>query len=118
MKTAGTTAADRAAHDKPWHRPGPARYALARLRGLVAIPVTVTEPESGALVTAHDVAVSTVFRRGERLQLVVAARWLSPRNPLTGQFPAAYRTRKAGACTIHSGPDQDSHLLALVIPSP
>lgn len=30
---------------------------------------------------------ATLFRAGEQLRLVVAGRWLWPRNPLTGQFP-------------------------------
>ncbi|HWJ61976.1 MAG TPA: CocE/NonD family hydrolase [Acidimicrobiales bacterium] len=61
-------------------------------------------------------ASSTQFRRGDRLRLVVAGRWLSPRNPLFGQFPANYRTTKRGTCTLHWGPDHDAHLLAPVIP--
>jgi predicted acyl esterase len=59
---------------------------------------------------------STVFRRGEQLRLVVAGRWLWPRNPLTGQFPAAYQTRRRGRCTLHWGPERDAHLLVPVIP--
>lgn len=35
----------------------------------------------------------------ETLRLVVADRWLWPRNPLTGQFPAAYQNGPAGRCT-------------------
>jgi predicted acyl esterase len=58
---------------------------------------------------------STVFRRGEQLRLVVAGRWLSPRNPITGQFPAAYRTNRSGTCTVHWGADRDSRLLIPVI---
>src|SRR6478609_1350396 len=59
MEIASTTGADRAAHDKPWRRPGKARYARLRLRGIAKIPVTVTEPEPGSLVTDHDVGVIT-----------------------------------------------------------
>jgi predicted acyl esterase len=33
---------------------------------------------------------ATFFRRGEQLRLVVQGRWFSIRNPLFGQFPAAY----------------------------
>ena len=61
-------------------------------------------------------ASSTLFRRGDQLRLVVAGRWLWPVNPLTGQFPARYRTNKRGTCTLHWGPDRDAHLLLPVIP--
>jgi putative CocE/NonD family hydrolase len=72
-------------------------------------------------IVAVDLALgasSTRFRAGEQLRLVVAGRWLWPRNPLTGQFPAAYRTKQAGTCTIRWGPEHDAHLLVPVIPDP
>ena len=47
---------------------------------------------------------------------VVAGRWLWPVNPLTGPFPARYRTGKRGRCTLHWGPDRDAHLLVPVVP--
>jgi predicted acyl esterase len=70
-------------------------------------------------VVALDVALgpsSTLFRAGDHLRLVVAGRWLWPRNPLTGQFPGWYRTERRGACSLHWGPDRPSHLLVPVIP--
>jgi predicted acyl esterase len=70
-------------------------------------------------VVQVDVALgasSTRFRAGEHLRVVVAGRWLSPRNPLTGQFPAWYATRRRGACTLHWGPERDARLLVPVIP--
>jgi predicted acyl esterase len=60
---------------------------------------------------------ATVFRAGEQLRLVIAGRWLWPRNPLTGQFPAAYESLRRGTCTLHWGPDLDARLLVPVIPS-
>ena len=42
---------------------------------------------------------ATFFRAGETLRLVVAGRWLWPRNPLTGQFPAAYQKGPDGRMT-------------------
>ncbi|GAA3120163.1 hypothetical protein GCM10020254_79100 [Streptomyces goshikiensis] len=67
----------------------------------------VREPVPAGQVVPVDIALgasSTLFRAGEQLRLVVAGRWLSPRNPLTGQFPASYRTRTRGRCTPHWGP--------------
>ncbi len=59
---------------------------------------------------------ATLFRAGEQLRLVVAGRWLWPRNPLTGQFPAEYERHPGGTCTLHWGPDRVAHLLVPVIP--
>jgi putative CocE/NonD family hydrolase len=59
---------------------------------------------------------ATLFRAGEQLRLVVAGRWLWPRNPLTGQFPAAYERGPRCRCTLHWDPDRDARLLIPVIP--
>lgn len=61
---------------------------------------------------------ATVFRAGESLRLVIAGRWLAPRNPLTGQFPAHFRPSPAARCTLHWSPDQPAHLLVPHIPGP
>lgn len=77
------------------------------------------EPLRPGQIAAVDIALgpsSTVFRAGEELRLVVAGRWLSPRNPLTGQFPAHYRTERSGTCVLHWGPDHDAHLLVPIVP--
>jgi hypothetical protein len=58
---------------------------------------------------------ATLFRAGEQLRLVVAGRWLWPRNPLTGQFPAAYERGPRGKCTLHWGPEHVARLLIPVI---
>jgi hypothetical protein len=42
-------------------------------------------------------------------------RWLWPRNPLTGQFPAAYAALRRGWCTVHWGPDRPSRLTAPIL---
>jgi len=66
-----------------------------------------------------DVALgsaATLFRAGEQLRLVVAGRWLSARNPLTGQFPLAYPHSPRGRAILHWGSDREAHLLAPVIP--
>lgn len=59
---------------------------------------------------------ATRFRAGEQLRLVVAGRWLSPRNPLTGQFPAWYQGSSRGRVTLHWGPQREAHLLIPEIP--
>ena len=59
---------------------------------------------------------ATHFSAGQSLRLVVAGRWLWPRNPLTGAFPAAYDSLRAGRCTVHWGPAHPSRLIVPVIP--
>lgn len=75
---------------------------------------TEPRPVSAGEVVAVDVALgpsATLFRAGEQLRLVVGGRWLCPRNPLSGQFPAAYAPSPRGRVTLHWGPDYDAHLL-------
>jgi hypothetical protein len=70
-------------------------------------------------VVPVDVALcpsATLFRSGEQLRLVVAGRWLWPRNPLTGHFPLAYPRPPRGRAILHWGPGHDAHLLLPVIP--
>jgi uncharacterized protein len=72
------------------------------------------QPLRSGEVVAVDVALgpsSTLFRAGEQLRLVVAGRWLAPRNPLTGSFPAFYQPSPRGRVTLHWGPTHDAHLL-------
>lgn len=79
------------------------------------------QPLTPGEIVPVDIALgpsATQFRVGEQLRLVVAGRWLWPRNPLTGQFPAAYRTVRAGTCTLHWGPQHPAHLLVPVVASP
>jgi putative CocE/NonD family hydrolase len=78
------------------------------------------QPVSAGEVVAVDVALgpsATLFRAGEQLRLVVAGRWLCPRNPLTGQFPSAYANPPRGHVTLHWGPRYDAHLLIPEIPT-
>jgi predicted acyl esterase len=60
---------------------------------------------------------ATAFRAGDELRLVVAGRWLSPRNPLTGQFPTRYERPPKGAGILHWGPDRPARLLLPVLSS-
>jgi uncharacterized protein len=79
---------------------------------------TDRQPLAPGQVVPADIALgpsATVFRAGETLRLVVAGRWLWPRNPLTGQFPAAYQKGPEGSCTLHWGPQHQARLLVPVI---
>ena len=82
---------------------------------------TRRQPLAPGQVVPADIALgpsATFFRAGDRLRLVVAGRWLWPVNPLTGQFPAAYRKSPRGRCTLHWGPHHQARLLIPVIPGP
>ena len=77
------------------------------------------QPVPAGQVVAVNVALgpsATQFRAGEQLRLVVAGRWLSRRNPFTGQLPTAYAASPRGRVTLHWGPQHDAHLLIPEIP--
>ena len=77
------------------------------------------QPLAPGQVVQADIALgpsATFFKAGETLRLVVAGRWLWPRNPLTGQFPAAYQKGPDGRCTLHWGPERQARLLVPIIP--
>lgn len=80
-----------------------------------------TDPQPVPAHEAVEVNVAlgpsaTLFRAGEQLRLVVAGRWLCPRNPLTGQLPAAYAGSPRGRIRLLWGPRYDAHLLIPEIP--
>jgi putative CocE/NonD family hydrolase len=82
---------------------------------------TFTKPQllAPGQVVPVDIALgpsATLFKVGEKLRLVVAGRWLWPRNPFTGQFPAAYEKGPKGRCTVHWGPERQARLLVPTIP--
>lgn len=60
---------------------------------------------------------ATVFDAGDRLRLIVAGRYLEPRNPLFGHFPTHYVGSRGGTATIHWSADRPSRLEIPVIPS-
>jgi hypothetical protein len=92
----------------------------ARSRPFEPVPTfTCPAPLSPGEIVPVDIALgpsSTAFRAGDELRLVVAGRWLWPRNPITGQFPAAFQRGTRGRCTLHWGLDRPSTLLIPVIP--
>jgi predicted acyl esterase len=59
---------------------------------------------------------STLFRRGEVLRLDVQGRWFFRKNPLVGQFPAAYARSPRGTAVLHCGGQFDAHLLIPLLP--
>jgi len=76
------------------------------------------QPLNPGEIVQADIALgpsATMFRAGETLRLVIAGRWLWPTNPLTGQFPAAYRHGQRGRCTVHWGPARPARLLIPVV---
>lgn len=101
------------------------RIALRNLDPTLSHPwepvITGTDPRplSAGELASVEVELgpsATLFRAGEQLRLVVAGRWLSPRNPLTGQFPAWYQGSSRGRVTLHWGPQREAHLLIPEIP--
>lgn len=59
---------------------------------------------------------ATLFRAGDSLRLLIAGRYLEPRNPLFGHFPAHYEPSRKGRATISWTSDQPSSLEIPVIP--
>ena len=59
---------------------------------------------------------ATLFRAGEQLRLVIAGRWLAPRNPLFGSLPSNYASSPRGRVTLHWGAGRDAHLLIPELP--
>ncbi|MGC4933235.1 CocE/NonD family hydrolase [Gordonia sp. DT30] len=60
---------------------------------------------------------ATLFHAGESLRLMVAGRYLQPRNPLFGHFPTHYVPNKSGRATISWRPERPSTLEIPVIPA-
>jgi predicted acyl esterase len=58
---------------------------------------------------------ATFFRAGEEIRLVLAGRWLHPRNPITGQFPAAYEPSPDCTVRVHCGGEPAARLLVPLI---
>jgi hypothetical protein len=105
---------------------GRQRAALRRIDPTESQPwepiPTCTDPQPlhpGETV-AVDVALgpsATLFRAGEQLRLLVAARWLAPVNPLFGAFPSRYARSRRGTVSLHWGQDRPARLLIPEIPA-
>jgi putative CocE/NonD family hydrolase len=104
-----------------WQRAALRRIDPGGSRPWEPVP-TYTDPQplGPGEVVAIDVALgpsATLFRAGEQLRLVVAARWLAPVNPLFGSFPSRYAKSPRGTVILHWGPERPAHLLVPVIPA-
>lgn len=78
----------------------------------------VTRPLAAGEVAEVELALgpsATFFRAGEEVRLVVGGRWLHSRNPITGQFPAAYEPSPDCTVRIHCGGQQAARLLVPVV---
>ncbi|MGC4106791.1 MAG: CocE/NonD family hydrolase [Thermomicrobiales bacterium] len=60
---------------------------------------------------------ATLFRAGESLRVLVAGRYLEPRNPVFGHFPTHYVPSPKGQVTIHWSSERPSSLEIPVIPA-
>ena len=77
-------------------------------------PHDVPEPLPPGEIVPVDIELlpsATLFRAGEVLRLDVQGRWFFPRNPLRGQFPAAYEPSPPATAVLHCGGPHDAHLL-------
>ena len=77
------------------------------------------QPLKPSEVVPVDISLSpsaTFFRRGDQLRLDVQGRWFSIRNPLFGQFPAAYEAGPRGSCVLHCGGEHGARLRIPLIP--
>jgi hypothetical protein len=104
-------------------------WLKASLRRLAAGPAEVWRPvhpydapeplrPGEAVPVATELLPSaTRFRRGDVLRLDVQGRWFFHRNPLRGQFPAAYQASPPGTVLLHCGGATAAHLLVPVIPA-
>ncbi len=104
-----------------WQRAALRRIDPSESRPWEPVP-TCTDPQPlrpGEIV-AVGVALgpsATLFRAGDQLRLLVAARWLAPVNPLFGAFPSRYARSPRGNVTLHWGQDRPAHLLIPEIPA-
>ena len=74
--------------DRPWHRPGAARYALRRLPGLVRPPMDVYEPGRGSVRVLRDLPVAVRDGTTLRVNVVLPAG--------TGRFPVLMSAQPYG----------------------
>lgn len=77
------------------------------------------QPLKSGEVVPVDIALlqsATHFRKGEQVRLDVQGRWFSTRNPLFGQFPAAYEEGPQGSCLLHCGGEHNARLRIPVVP--
>jgi predicted acyl esterase len=77
-------------------------------------PFTDPEPLRNGEVVPVEIELlpsATRFRRGDVLRLDVQGRWFFRRNPLRGQFPAAYEPSAPATVCLHLGGGYDARLV-------
>ncbi len=77
------------------------------------------EPVAPGEVVPVELALlpqATRFRAGDELRLEVRGRWIFPRNPFTGQFPAWYQRPPAATCVVLAGGEHASTLRVGTVP--
>jgi uncharacterized protein len=96
--------------------------ALDRERSRAFAPVhthTEAHPVAPGETAEAEIALlpsATALRAGDELHVVVRARWPWPRNPITGQFPAAYEGSTDATVILHFGGGSPARLLVPHIP--
>jgi predicted acyl esterase len=76
----------------------------------------VREEEEVEVVIALSPS-ATLFRAGEGIRLMIAGRYLEPRNPLFGHFPTHYRPSSSGKATLSWASGRPATLEIPVIPA-
>lgn len=100
---------------KGWQRA--AHRALDKELSSLSQPVhthRIAQPLHEGEIVPVDVAMrphATRFLKGDVLRLDVRGRWHYPRDPLRGQFPAAYQRSPNARCVLHIGGAFDARLL-------
>ncbi|MDQ4001282.1 MAG: hypothetical protein M3283_09840, partial [Actinomycetota bacterium] len=78
------------------------------------------QPLKPGEIVPVDIALlpsATFFREGEQVRLDVQGRWFSTRNPVFGQFPAAYEHGPRGFCALHCGGEHGARLRIPLVPT-
>jgi putative CocE/NonD family hydrolase len=105
-----------------WQRAALRRIDPSRSQPWEPVPTCADpQPLRPGEVVAVDVALgpsATLFRAGDQLRLLVAARWLAPVNPIFGSFPSRYVRSARGTVTLHWSRERPAHLLTPEIPAP
>lgn len=70
-------------------------------------PVRAGEPVDAVIPLTSS---STLFHAGDSLRLLIAGRYLEPRNPAFGHFPTHYVASRGGRVTINWGKDRSGTL--------
>lgn len=105
---------------------GRLRVALRQLDEELSTPhqpehtFRVPQPVADGEIVPLEIPLSgsaTFFRAGDELRLLVSGRYLEPRNPLFGHFPAHYVPSRRGRGILYWGGEHPSRVLVPVVPT-